>query len=99
MWEREDTHLLSCTVVTTEAAPEFKPWHSRMPVMLAGEELTRWMDNNRELSTTDPLFRPELKYPLQLSPLSKVAGNAKHKDAQVMEPIGPSVELTPGSVS
>lgn len=38
VWEGGDTPLLSCTLVTTEAAPEFRPWHNRRPVMLTREE-------------------------------------------------------------
>ena len=93
VWQGEDAPLLSCTIVTTEAAPAFKPWHNRMPVMLGQTEIPRWMDNSTEVPPNDPLFRPELKYDLTLHPLSKTVGNARNKDPRTMEPFGDPVYL------
>ncbi|MAT51709.1 MAG: DUF159 family protein [Porticoccaceae bacterium] len=93
VWQAGDAPLLSCTLVTTEAAPAFKPWHNRMPVMLGDTEIPRWMDNSSEVPPSDPLFRPELKYDLTLHPLSKAVGNARNKDPRTMEPFGDPVYL------
>ena len=37
-FERGEAPLLSCTLVTTAAAPAFQPWHARMPVLLRRDE-------------------------------------------------------------
>jgi putative SOS response-associated peptidase YedK len=57
VWEGGDQPLLSCTLVTTGAAPEFAPWHARMPVLLTSDESARWLDNSRAIAADDPLFR------------------------------------------
>jgi putative SOS response-associated peptidase YedK len=95
VWHGDDEPLLSCTIVTTAAAPEFKPWHNRMPVMLAGKEVDRWLDNNRQIPPDDPLFRPELKFPLLVGPLDTRVGNARNKSPQLIEPVEEPVELKP----
>ena len=95
VWHGDDaaTALLSCTLVTTEAAPAFKPWHDRMPVLLDVQEQQRWLDNERPIAADDPLFRPALKYPLRLVPVDRRAGNARNKGADTMQAVGEVVEL------
>ena len=93
VWRGAEAPLLSCTLVTTEAAPKFQPWHSRMPVMLSPEECARWVDNTAEIPPDDPLFRAELKFPLALHPLASGIGNSRNKDAALLEPVGKVVWL------
>jgi len=93
IWEKGDEPLLSCTLVTTAAAPDFRPWHARMPVMLSPAEWDRWLDNSCELAPDDPVFRSELKESLQLTPLAGAVGNARNKDPRVLDPAGETVDL------
>jgi len=67
VWDREGSPLLSCTLVTTAAAPEFEPWHKRMPVVLDGDEAERWLDNSIAIESEDAMFRSELKNSLALT--------------------------------
>ena len=93
VWEGGESPLLSCTLVTTAAAPSFEPWHKRMPVLLTSEESTRWLDNSRPIDADDPLFRNELKMPLLLQPLSRAVSNSRNKEMDVLQGIGDVVEL------
>ena len=93
VWEGGDQPLLSCTLVTTGAAPEFQPWHARMPVLLTPDESERWLDNSRAIAADDPLFRSELKMPLRLAPLSRAVGNSRNKQLDVLQATGEVVEL------
>lgn len=93
VWKGEDTPLLSCTLVTTAAAPEFTPWHKRMPVILAADERERWLDNTRAIPPDDAIFRSELKAPLYLTPLARSVSNARHKDAAAMAGVGDTIVL------
>jgi len=93
VWEGGEQPLLSCTLVTTAAAPEFEPWHKRMPVLVVGEEIDRWLNNSCEIAADDPLFRAELKMPLRLQPLSRVVSNSRHKELQSLQGVGDVVEL------
>ena len=93
IWEGGVEPLLSCTLVTTAAAEAFSPWHQRMPVLLAPDEYARWLDPEHPVAPDDPLFRSELKAPLQLQPLSRAVSNARNKDLQVLQGAGDVVEL------
>jgi putative SOS response-associated peptidase YedK len=93
VWEGGEQPLLSCAVVTTAAAPSFKPWHHRMPVLLTPAEQLRWLDNNRPIALNDAIFRSELKMPLRLQSLSRAVGNARNKDPAVLGGLGECIEL------
>ncbi|MFK7975097.1 MAG: SOS response-associated peptidase [Halioglobus sp.] len=95
IWEKGDKPLMSCTLVTTAAAPAFEPWHSRMPVFLDASEQQQWLDNSQPIAANDPLFASRLKSPLQLTPLDRAIGNARNKDAQLLEGVGEAVHIQP----
>ncbi len=94
VWEGGDEPLLSCTLVTTAAAPSFKPWHNRMPVLLAPDECMRWLDNRHVIAPDDVIFRGELKAPLLLKPLARTVSNARNKDPQAMVGVGDEILLS-----
>jgi putative SOS response-associated peptidase YedK len=94
VWEKGDKPLLSCTLITTAAAPEFKDWHSRMPILLAADELGRWMDNSATIEPGDAIFRSELKAPLCLQRLPREISNARNKDPAAMRGQGDIVRLS-----
>jgi len=93
IWEKGEGSLLSCTLVTTAAAPSFAPWHKRMPVLLAPDEREAWLDNSHEIAANSPIFRNELKTPLTLAPLPRAVSNSRHKDQSVLEAVGETIEL------
>lgn len=93
VWEGGQSPLLSCTLLTTAAAPAFAPWHKRMPVLLSPEEQVAWLDNSRPIAANDPIFRSALKSPLHLYPVSKAVGNSRNKEAALLAPVGERVEL------
>lgn len=93
VWQGEGEALLSCTLVTTAAAPEFQSWHRRMPVMLSADECERWLDCSHQVEAGDALFRSELKYPLHLQALSRDIGNARNKAPVLLEGNGERVVL------
>lgn len=94
VWEGADTPLLSCTLVTTEAAEAFRPWHTRMPVLLTGEECRRWLDNEQPIDAGDMMLAPALKYDLELYPVNRAVGKPGSKDPALFEPTGHSVKLS-----
>ncbi len=96
VWCGEAEPLLSCTLVTTAAAPAFEPWHKRMPVLLAAADRERWLDNDHSIAANDPLFANRLREPLLLTPVAKAVGNARNKDPALMASVGETVRLDPG---
>lgn len=58
-WQGGEEEVRSCTILTTEANELLKPIHHRMPVILAGQELERWLDPAiRDPEALTPLLRP-----------------------------------------
>lgn len=94
VWSGDGGSLLSCTLVTTAAAAAFKPWHSRMPVMLQPEEYQRWLDPEQPVAADDPLFRSELKTALEIAPLSRAVSNSSNKSPEVLQPVATAVRLS-----
>ena len=99
LWDRwrapEGDTLLSCALVTTAAAPQFEPWHKRMPVLLTAEEARRWLDNSAPIDAQDPLFAPALKCTLQLEPVERRVSNARNKGPEDQALCGSVVVLRP----
>ncbi|MEP5568542.1 MAG: SOS response-associated peptidase [Halioglobus sp.] len=95
VWDGDGSGLLSCTLVTTAAAPEFEPWHKRMPVVLDTDEASRWLDNSVSIESGDAMFRSELKSSWRLQPVSRAVSNARNKNPSEMEGLGEVVELRP----
>ncbi|RLQ21953.1 SOS response-associated peptidase [Seongchinamella sediminis] len=95
IWNGDGSELLSCTLVTTAAAPPFEPWHKRMPVVLDAQEQARWLDNSQLIAAKDPLFRSELKQQWRLSPLSREVGNARNKSEDLLRAVAEAVVLDP----
>jgi len=93
VWSKGDHPLVSCTLVTAAAAPEFEPWHRRMPVLLGPDEWDRWLDNTRPVAPDDAIFRSDLKEPLRLLPLSRAVGDSRRKEPALLEPVGETVKL------
>ena len=96
VWDGGESHLLSCALVTTAAAPAFAPWHSRMPVILAPDEYDRWLDGSHEIAANDNIFRSELKQTLRLQALPRAISNARNKDSALLAGPGEVTELPPG---
>jgi putative SOS response-associated peptidase YedK len=93
VWEGGEEPLLSCTLVTTAAAPAFQPWHDRMPVLLTREEWPRWLDNAHAVPADDDIFRSELKTGLVLRPVDRAVSNARNKSLAAMQAVGDEVRL------
>ena len=94
IWDGDGSALLSCTLVTTAAAPVFDPWHKRMPVVLDVQEQARWLDNGQTIAADDALFRSELKTDWRLAPLSREVSNARNKSGDLLRGIGEEVLLS-----
>ncbi len=87
-WEHGDNYIESCAIITTAACPGFDQVHSRMPLMLQPDELDRWLDCSKAISASDPIFKPQLRTSLVVTPISDQANNARHKDPAALSPIG-----------
>ncbi len=83
-WSDGVEHVLSCAIVTTEAAPEYRPYHDRMPVMLRPEQAELWLDEKQQTRDLRPLFTPRLPYPLLAAAIDSAFNDSKRKQAPVL---------------
>ncbi len=94
-WRTPDGDLLETVcLLTTAANAVMRPVHDRMPVLLTGAGMNRWLDP----STTDPRVLLDLLVPapddeLQAHPVSTGVGSVRNDDARNIEPV---VEAEPG---
>ncbi|MCX2982586.1 SOS response-associated peptidase [Halieaceae bacterium IMCC14734] len=94
IWQGDDQIIESCALLTTAAAPEFEQFHKRMPVVLREEDVERWLDPQSRLAVNDPIFAPQLSYPLRVQPLAIGVNNARNKDLDLLQPTAEGVLLT-----
>lgn len=83
-WTDGTEHILSCAIITTDAAPEFKRFHTRMPVMLDTESAELWLDEKQQTKDLRPLFELTLSHPLQASSIDAQYNNSRIKEAPIL---------------
>jgi len=93
VWEKEGNCLESCTIVTCAAAPGMDRFHERMPVMLTGADIDRWLNVEDALRDRDTLLRPRLHGDFLVAPLSAQVNNARNKREDLLEPTGESQRI------
>lgn len=79
LWDIWNDELVSCTIITTPAAPQLEPIHQRMPVMLSDEDLVPWLDVSTPVEQLTPCFTSTLHHTLSATPVSLAVNNARHK--------------------
>jgi putative SOS response-associated peptidase YedK len=82
LWEKwrgpDGRTVTTCTIVTTEAAPEIRNIHDRMPVILdrAGQRL--WLDPDAEIESLSELLRPPADSGLQAYVVSRLVNSVQN---------------------
>lgn len=90
IWEErlspEGEVLRSAAIVTTVANPALRAFHERMPVILEGDRLSRWLSPRvRNLPDLADLFDPLPESRLEMYPVSKHVNHVKVDDARCIE--------------
>ncbi|HWQ25434.1 MAG TPA: SOS response-associated peptidase [Chlorobaculum sp.] len=70
--------IVSCTIITTEANPEMKPIHSRMPVILEQKEWNSWLESGNPSAME--LLDAADEGALELYPVSTRVNNPRNND-------------------
>lgn len=83
LWHRDDEQIYSCTIVTTQAPPEFAWLHDRMPVILDADSAALWLDHATDTRELTPLFERALARPLNVTPVDRAINNARKKSKPV----------------
>jgi putative SOS response-associated peptidase YedK len=81
--------LVSCTLVTTAPNPLVATIHDRMPVILTGDALRRWLSAD---TAPDEALALLAAYPaehMEAWPVSPAVNTPAHDEPAVLEPVGP----------
>jgi len=92
LWERwqgaDGTRIESCTVLTTTPNELLREVHDRMPVILAPQAWSLWLDRDvREVARITPLLAPAPADGLVVTPVTTWVNDPKHDDAQCVSPL------------
>ena len=84
-WAGPDGELLTCTIITTTPNELMAPIHDRMPVILALEDQTAWLDpENRQPGS---LLRPFDSSRMEAYPVGAAVGNPRIDGPGLIEPL------------
>jgi putative SOS response-associated peptidase YedK len=89
--EVDGKHLESCAIVTTDANELVRPLHDRMPVILAREDFSLWLDPNRHGDAElQALLRPFPSSAMTAYPVSTRVNSPRHDAPDCIEPAEPA---------
>jgi putative SOS response-associated peptidase YedK len=88
VWRNRDgLSLETFTILTTEANEVVRPYHERMPVVVAPSDFHLWLDPSRTTSTDlEPLFRPLRAADMIAVAVSPLVNNVRNEGPRCLEP-------------
>lgn len=89
----------SFAIVTTQATAGMQALHHRQPVILDPTGAQAWLDDTTPMEELQALLEPRLRIDLQLVPVGRELNNARHKDPEVVTPIGRIVDVVADHVT
>ena len=92
LWEEnkrlgtDQSPLISCTIITTEANETTSTVHDRMPVFLKQDDFELWLDPGfRDTESLREMLRPADNDTFNLKPVSKYVNNARHEGPECLQ--------------
>jgi putative SOS response-associated peptidase YedK len=87
-WRRDDQVVESCTLLTTSANELLQPLHDRMPVIVAPQDYSLWLDPElQEAEPLTPLLRPFPAGQMRCIAVNPVVNNARFDTPQCVEAV------------
>ncbi len=90
LWESwhgtDGAALETCTILTTTANELIRPFHDRMPVIVAPTDYDAWLDVSHPLTAEDRLFEPFPSSALTVMAVSSWVNDVRHEGPQCLEP-------------
>jgi len=90
-WERGDTILETCTVITTDSSAKAATIHDRMPVLLVDDATKWWLDDSASGRDLQKLLAPYGRGDLELYEVGRFVNKADNDSADCIA----RVALTP----
>lgn len=90
LWEQwmppeTEVPLLTFTILTTAANAWMRPLHERMPVILEGEEVGRWLDPAAKRAELEALLRAPGDRELEAYPVSRAVNDVRNDAPLLLE--------------
>jgi putative SOS response-associated peptidase YedK len=79
LWEKWKDGMLSCTILTTEAADGIRDLHNRMPVIMAPDSFENWLTGDA------PLIDPGIDSAVQVMPVSPKMNSPRYNEPDCIE--------------
>ena len=80
----------SGSFITTTANPMMRPLHDRMPVLLQGDDLERWLDPECSNATElQQMLQPWPKQDLAAYPISELVNSPGNQGPELVGPVCP----------
>lgn len=79
--------LLSCTILTTEAAPTVRPIHHRMPAIVPPAVYQAWLDPKTDAGEALSLLSGELAEHLRAYPVSPTVNTPTRESPECIQPL------------
>lgn len=88
-WNDPETGVLeSCVIITREAAGVAREVHGRMPVIIAPESYTAWLDpSNQDGGSVAGLLGGEPRVELTVYPVSRRVNSPRNEGAELIAPL------------
>ncbi len=86
--EGEPTYV----ILTTEASPQLRPIHHRMPLILGRDEVAVWLDPDRGVEELKRLLRPYPGDAMRAYPVSRAVNNSRNQGRELIDPVARSPE-------
>lgn len=87
-WQKDDSVIESCTIITAAAPTSMQQVHHRIPVHLTAQESRNWVNNETSSDRLKDILRPEIRTGIRVTPVSTIVNNARNKDDRCVEPLG-----------
>jgi len=93
-WRRDGISIASCSIITTTPNDLLAAIHDRMPVILTPEGQATWLHIDTRITELRKLLVPFPSYDMKSHPVSQNVNHAQAEDAQLVEPIDLSQQVT-----
>ncbi len=74
----------SCTIITTSANEKLAELHDRMPVILSGDDVTRWLDPKLAVDAATAMLGPAANEMLEAAAVDRRVNNARVDDSECL---------------
>ena len=93
-WEKSESYVESCAMITAEAVPSMTWLHHRMPVMLPLADVEEWLSPDTSKRRLQELMQQGLPAELEAVPITSAINSGRNKSEQCLEEEGDPVRIT-----